>query len=76
MEFLASEIKVNRNLIDQQNSRIDEFAGELKSMAEEFKSLQESQMEEIKAMILGIQQTIASHAAASPSSVKQPVSPR
>lgn len=76
MEFLASEIKVNRNLIDQQNSRIDEFAGELKSMAEEFKCLQESQMEEIKAMILGIQQTIASNAAASPSSVKQPVSPR
>lgn len=79
MEFLASEMEVNRNLIQHQSSRMDEFAGEWRSMAEEFKSLQELQMEEFKAMVLDIQQTVASNAApsasGSPSSVDKPTSP-
>lgn len=59
--------------ISHQSSRIEDVAGNLRSLTEELKRIQDSHKEEIKTMLMGIQQAVASNSALSSSSVKQPI---
>lgn len=77
MEFLASEVDVSRSIIDQQSSRIEQIAAKFQSITEEFKKMQytyNNEKDELKNLIMGIQQTLNNKSAES-TSTSQPLLP-
>lgn len=64
MEFLASEMEISQLMIDQQNSKMEKFASNLRSVMEELKRIQNNHYNErveLKNLIQSLQQTIGAN---------------